>query len=87
MNIDGVGFVWQKQNKKLFFFQKLQLTGVKDNTNVLFVEPKFGYNQEDHQLKVFIDNFWIKNKQFSKNFVDNLLSLDAILFSLTIEKL
>ncbi len=54
MNIDGAGFVWQKQNKKSFFSQKLQLTSVKNNTNVRFVEVKYGCKVEDHQLKVFI---------------------------------
>jgi len=46
---------------KLFLFQKWQPTSVKDNTNVQFVEAKFGYKVEGHQLKVFIENFSIKN--------------------------
>ncbi len=54
MNTDGADFAWQKQNKKSFFSQKLQLTSVKNNTNVRFVEVKYGCKVGDHQLKVFI---------------------------------
>jgi len=65
LNTDGANIVWQKQNKKLFLYQKSLLTSVEDSTNVLFVEMKFGYRVEDHQQKVFIE----KNsdqKKFSK---------------------
>ncbi len=85
MNTDGAGIVWQKQNKKLFFYQKSLLTSVEDCTNALIVEMKRGYKVEDHQQKVFIE----KNsdqKNFSKKIVEKLLSLWVILFSLTIEK-
>ena len=62
MNTDGANFVWQKQNKKSLFNQKLQLTSVKNNSNVRFVEVKSGCKVEDHQLKVFIRIFSIKNE-------------------------
>jgi len=68
LNLDGANSVWQKQNKKLFLFQNLQLTSVKDNTNVPFVVQKFGYKVEGLQLKVFIENFSIKNFQFAEKF-------------------
>jgi len=55
LNTDGANIVWQKQNKKLFLYQKSLLTSVEDSTNVLFVEMKFGYRVEDHQQKVFIE--------------------------------
>ncbi len=55
MNTDGAGIVWQKQNKKLFFYQKSLLTSVEDCTNALIVEMKRGYKVEDHQQKVFIE--------------------------------
>jgi len=70
MKKDGVSIVWLKQNKKLFFFQKFQLTNVKDSTNVLFVVIKFGYKVEDHQLKVFIDKKSDQNVSFCKKIVD-----------------
>ena len=66
LNIDGADFAWQKQNKKLFFFLKYQLTSVEDNTNALFVEVKYGCKVEDHQLKVCIDVFSIKISNFEK---------------------
>ncbi len=66
LNIDGADFAWQKQNKKLFFFLKYQLTSVEDNTNALFVGIKHGYKAEDHPLKVFIDAFSIKILNFEK---------------------
>ncbi len=62
MNTDGADFAWKKQNKKSFFNQKLQLTSVKNNTNVLFVEVKSGCKVEDPQLKVFIRICSIKNE-------------------------
>jgi hypothetical protein len=68
LNLDGANFVWQKQNKKLFLFRKWQLTSVKDSTNVLFAVQKFGYKVEDLQLKVFIENFSIKNLQLVEKF-------------------
>ena len=70
MNKDGANIVWQKQNKKLFLYQKSLLTSVEDSTNALFVEMKFGYRVEDHQQKVFIE----KNsdqKNFSKKSLRN----------------
>ncbi len=60
MNTDGAGIVWQKQNKKLFFYQKSLLTSVEDCTNALIVEMKLGYRVEDHQQKVFIEKISIK---------------------------
>jgi hypothetical protein len=60
-NTDGVNIAWQKQNKLLFFSPKWQLTSVEDSTNVPFVEKKVGCKEEDHQLKVFIEIFPIKN--------------------------
>ena len=71
MNLDGVSFVWEKQNKKLFLFQKLQLTNVEDTTNVQFVDKKVGCKGEDHLLKVFIENFSDQNFYFEKKIVDD----------------
>jgi len=65
LNTDGASIVWQKQNKKLFLYQKSLLTSVEDSTNVLFVEMKLGYKVEDHQQKVFIEKN-SKQKNFQK---------------------
>ena len=86
MNLNGASFVWEKQNKKFFLFQKLQLTNVEDNTNVQFVDTRVGCKEEDHLLKVFIENFSDQNFYFEKKIVDDLLSVSVIFFSLTIEK-
>jgi len=70
LNTDGASIVWQKLNKKLFFYQKSLLTSVEDCTNALFVEMKLGYRVEGHQQKVFIE----KNsdqKNFSKKIMRN----------------
>jgi hypothetical protein len=64
LNLDGANFAWQKQNKKLFFFQKYRLTSVEDNTNAPFVVVKYGYKVEDHQLKVCIDSIFDQNFKF-----------------------
>ncbi len=64
LNLDGANSAWQKQNKKLFFFPKYQLTSVEDNTNALFVELKHGCKVEDHQLKVCIDSIFDPNFKF-----------------------
>jgi len=50
----------------LFFFQKILLTNVEDNTNVQFVEVNIGFRVEGHQLKVFIDNIIDQIFNFSK---------------------
>jgi len=66
LNLNGASFVWEKQNKKFFLFQKLQLTNVEGSTNVQFVDTKVGCKEEDHLLKVFIENFSDQNFYFEK---------------------
>jgi len=67
LNTDGASIVWQKQNKKLFFYQKSLLTSVEDSTNALFVEMKLGYRVEDHRQKVFIKKNFDQKKFPKKN--------------------
>ena len=52
-----------------FFFQKFQLTNVKDSTNVLFVVIKYGCKVEDLQLKVCIEKIFDQKINFTKKIV------------------
>lgn len=59
--VDGVGFVLQKPNNRSFFFHKMQLTNVEDNTNVQFVGKHLGCKADDLLQKVFTSS---KNYSF-----------------------
>jgi len=39
----------------------MQLTSAEDNTNVQFATTQVGCKEKDHQLKVFIEIFAIRN--------------------------
>ena len=64
--VDGVGFVLQKPNNRLFFFHKMQPTNVEGSTSVQFVEKHPGCKADDLLQKVFTRS---KKYIFCKNFV------------------
>ena len=69
LKIDGASFAWQKQNKRSFFFLRMQHTNVEDNTNAQFAIIQVGYKGKDPQLKAFIEKIAIwKNILDKKSF-------------------